>query len=121
MITLTQAEIRAASELLYELSISRLEVCLIPAPNPKHAGHMVRSVVNENPAWYRRLANRSVRKRRHNRINQRHDTNLRRQWVERSLTRLITNGVAATTYDHMLLPIVRQFTETPTKQKDAQP
>ena len=44
-----------AKYLLDELGRRRLEVILIPAPEPRHIGHKIRSVENTNPPWYREL------------------------------------------------------------------
>jgi hypothetical protein len=41
--------------LLGELESNRLEVILVPAPDPKHTGHMIRAVENRNPGWYSNL------------------------------------------------------------------
>lgn len=44
-----------AEFLHYDLRSNKLEVILIPAPEPKHLGHMIRIVENQNPDWYRDL------------------------------------------------------------------
>src|SRR3989338_7794172 len=44
-----------AKILLHELEENRLEVVLIPAPDPQHHGHKIRAVQNSNPSWYRTL------------------------------------------------------------------
>tara|TARA_Y100000310_G_scaffold334129_1_gene413136 strand:- start:1278 stop:1877 length:600 start_codon:yes stop_codon:yes gene_type:complete len=41
-----------AERLNWELDSFRLEVILVPAPEPMHASHMVRTAVNTNPPWY---------------------------------------------------------------------
>lgn len=43
-----------AQTMLHDLSINWLDVCLTPAPDPQHSGHMVRAVANRNPEWYRK-------------------------------------------------------------------
>lgn len=44
----------------------RIEVVLIPAPQPKHRGHKIRVAVSHNPPWYSRLAQaRGMSKRMH--------------------------------------------------------
>ncbi len=47
-VVLAEAEI-----MLGELEEFYLHVELLPAPEPMHTGHKVRTVVNENPAWYK--------------------------------------------------------------------
>ena len=49
-------EIRGeASSMLRELTCASLQVVLIPAPYPQFSGHMIRSVTNENPKWYKKI------------------------------------------------------------------
>lgn len=38
------------------LKNQRLDVVLIPAPEPTHHDHKIRSVVEHNPPWYSRMA-----------------------------------------------------------------
>lgn len=47
--------IRHAGCLLKELESRRLEVLLIPAPDPKFEGHKIRVAENSNPDWYQEL------------------------------------------------------------------
>ncbi len=44
-----------ARDMRRELITSRKLVILIPAPKPKFEGHQIRSVVEENPDWYRQF------------------------------------------------------------------
>jgi hypothetical protein len=41
--------------MLSELQTQTLEVALVPAPEPKHEGHMIRAAISKNPQWYGRL------------------------------------------------------------------
>ena len=44
------------AHLLYqEMQSQKLEVCLIPAPNPHHEGHKIRIATNHNPEWYKEI------------------------------------------------------------------
>lgn len=38
------------------LDSQRLEVILIPAPEPKHHDHKIRVAIDSNPPWYSRMA-----------------------------------------------------------------
>lgn len=107
-IPLTESERHTAAALLAELCEYRLEVCLVPAPRPKHPCHMVRAKVSVNPSWYRKLCakHRSPRKKARNRSKP--DTDIRRRLVERCLQRLAEKGVAKHPYDALLLPLIRQ-------------
>ena len=55
---MTIREKRELAEMIGELEAGKLEVVLIPAPSPRHCGHMVRAVVNRPPSWYRAICNR---------------------------------------------------------------
>jgi len=46
---------RVAREGLEWLQSTCLRVSLIPAPEPRHRGHMIRVVVDQNPPWYSRM------------------------------------------------------------------
>ena len=45
--------IAEAGLMLDELEEFFLRVELLPAPEPMHVGHMVRTVTNQNPEWYK--------------------------------------------------------------------
>lgn len=107
-IPLTDSERHTALALLAELCEYRLDVCLVPAPRPKHPCHMVRAKVSENPSWYRKLCDKHPSPRKKVRNRSKFDTDIRRLRVERCLQRLADTGVARYAYDMLLLPIVRQ-------------
>jgi hypothetical protein len=47
------------AELLFnDLKQNKLEVVLIPAPEPQFIEHKIRSAVHQNPIWYKNLYNR---------------------------------------------------------------
>jgi hypothetical protein len=48
----TLEEVIFARRALMELEHQFLQVVLTPAPHPHFEGHMIRSVVNQNPKWY---------------------------------------------------------------------
>jgi hypothetical protein len=41
-----------ASILYHDLKNNKLKVVLVPAPQQRHADHMIRTAVSFNPAWY---------------------------------------------------------------------
>ena len=41
-----------ADLMLTEMEVNQLEVILIPTPEQKHVGHMIRQATNRNPEWY---------------------------------------------------------------------
>ena len=50
-----EAFLDEAQALYHDLKHNRLTVILVPAPDPRHSGHMIRAVESENPSWYRDL------------------------------------------------------------------
>jgi hypothetical protein len=44
-----------AKGLLKELEDNKLQIGLVPAPEPKHSSHMIRVVLQSNPFWYSNL------------------------------------------------------------------
>jgi hypothetical protein len=90
-----------------ELAQERLAVELVPAPEPKHRGHMVRQAVSSNPDWYSKLAAKMPLKRRRN-PRLRCGSDIRRAQVVRALERMQETGRACWAYDYHLLPIVRR-------------
>ena len=87
-----------AAERLAELAASALTVVLVPAPEPRHAGHCIRVVCDRNPAWYRSLfASRRY--------------GVKRGRVIRSLQRVIA-GAVPTGYAAEILSAVTDSTET---------
>lgn len=41
-----------AKDLLADLRDNPMLVVLLPAPDPRHAGHMIRAVISRPPDWY---------------------------------------------------------------------
>jgi len=83
-----RATVRA---MLAELNDMRLEVALVPAPDPRHCHHQVRAVFGRNPGWYRELCAayprfRRIRKERFV------DPRFKRADVAETLSRLLSTG-----------------------------
>ena len=47
--------ILAAQDMLFELERGELKVGLVPAPDERHDGHMIRAAVSHNALWYRQF------------------------------------------------------------------
>lgn len=83
-----------AKDLLKELKENKLEVILIPAPEQKFEGHMIRVSQNRNPDWYVRLYNSSKE-------------SLKRNWTIQSLSKIAENKIRWNSkYDIMLLEMI---------------
>src|SRR5262245_39829566 len=57
----TRHERERAAEMLGELLEHKLEVILVPAPDPKHTGHYIRVVADKPPRWFSEVARRYMR------------------------------------------------------------
>lgn len=57
----TRAIRERASEMYGELLERKLEVVLIPAPDPRHTCHYIRVAQNTPPRWFSELARRHMR------------------------------------------------------------
>lgn len=49
----TETEVRSARRALRELENERLQIILVPAPDPHFSGHCIRVIASTNPRWYR--------------------------------------------------------------------
>lgn len=85
-----------------ELDLERLEVTLVPAPDQRHCGHMVRAVVGQNPEWYRDLLSMFPRSRRRGRDARYTDSTLNRKDVKSVIERLLTIGTRSQIATHLV-------------------
>lgn len=93
--------------MLDELESSRLHVEVIPAPSPRHEGHGVRAVFEQNAAWYRRFCASFLSSRR--RPSAKVDTAIRRRETVRALRRLLDKGAAGPVYGPRLIDAARAY------------
>jgi hypothetical protein len=100
-----------ARRFLDEMREHRLEYVLVRADEPKHSGHMVRCVSDENPEWYQdfcALYTARRRKSKRRRANsRRHDTLIKRRETVRALGRIIEGG-RETVYTDRLKDFIRR-------------
>lgn len=111
---MTQAELRLFAQIMIkDLEDNMLSVVLIPAPEPKHADHMIRAVESRNPKWYRLFCADFIsdRKGGHPR------TYIKREHVFRALSQ-IASGKSDTIYAERLLPYIEYFYKTENKKYD---
>lgn len=85
-------ERRIARQFLGDLEAYRLEVCLTRAPDPLHAGHMVRLVCSQNPAWYQAFCKLYGSARRDGFRWSKHKTAIKRRETLRALERILRGG-----------------------------
>ena len=99
--------------MIYELEYNRLEVFLVPAPEPAHVGHMVRAVENRNPDWYRDLCERyqSNRNSRKGRYKKHGDTKIKRQHILSVLRRMANGEVFDCKYKEFLVDVAINMKE----------
>lgn len=103
MTSVPTAVAELAQEMHDELALFRLEVILTPAPEPRHRGHMVRTVAMTNPGWYRQFCADHPTQRTRPRRGHKPDTAIKRAHTLRALQE-IANGQCATEYAHRLMP-----------------
>lgn len=88
-----------ANAALEELSVRRLQVVLVPAPEAHFSGHMVRAVENRNPEWYRDL------------IGGYPEGFVKRCRIEKALRRVVMGRVRGNGWERRLLPILEREAE----------
>jgi hypothetical protein len=96
----------AVHSLLAELEGARLDVVLIPAPEPRHSGHCIRVAAEYNADWYRELCAEYQSSRRRNRLND-NDTRIKRKDTIRALERALA-GHFESAYVDRLMPFIRE-------------
>ena len=95
----------AALELLAELESTRLDVVLVPAPDQRHSGHMIRVAQEGNCEWYRSLCDEYQSSRR--RRSFKSDTKIKRAHTVRALERIIAGSYEGA-YAERLMPYVEE-------------
>ncbi len=91
-----------------DLEASCLKVTLIPAPEPKFSGHMIRAVIEQNPWWYRDICNSYPSQRR---VRRGHlDTRVRRRDMLKLLGRLASGEMVESKYAADLVSFAEQQT-----------
>lgn len=102
----------ALSWVLEDMQEQRLQVVLIPAPEPQHPTHMVRNAITQNPEWYRELCKTYETHRTCPRKRKHPDTRLKRRNIIRILERLISVGSSSSKYTEDLLKIAEEYYQT---------
>ncbi len=97
--------------MLGELEQQKLEVVLLPAPDPQHQSHMIRAKENTNPEWYQILCSNYPRNRR-SRTDKYTDSYIKRDRIIKCLNRLLKNKVTKKfLYEIDLVEIARERME----------
>jgi len=91
----TPRERELAGRMLFDMEMNRLQVVLVPAPDPHHAGHRVRHVTCQNPEWYSAFS--ALR-----------DHQVHRGRVEKALRRICSGRVRGNGYEVELLRIAER-------------
>jgi len=93
--------------MLGDLESNRLEVALTPADSSMHDGHMIRSVVNQNPEWYQDLCSRYPCARTKQRSK--HDTKVKRRLIVKVLGNMVSEGKTKSNYGPDLLSVAEEL------------
>ena len=84
----------AAKDLLYELENNCLKVALIPAPEERHSGHMIRAAVSQNALWFQEFTKNRGK-------------NTDRKRVIKALNKIIDDEKLTGVYDFELFEVVK--------------
>ena len=89
-----------------DLEENKLSVVLIPAPDQKFTGHMIRRAETQNPIWYKSLCNDFISERKGGPPR----TYIKRGHVLRALDNLI-KGKTGSVYAQRLIPHIKSFSQ----------
>ena len=89
--------------MLMQLQLEKLEVMLMPAPEQRYPGHMVRTARNRNPYWYRKLCNMNESARGRQRLLP--DTRIKRRSILSVLTQLVKKGRSRSKYAPQIIDL----------------
>lgn len=95
---------KMAGIMLKQLKNNKLSIVLIPAPEPKHPDHKIRSAEETNPDWYSKLCSNYSSNRISNREKQ--DTIIKRSCTITALEKISSGTIKGGIYIERLLPIV---------------
>ena len=98
---ITKEERKQADRMLTQLENEFQKVVLVPAPDPRHEGHMIRQAENRNPDW---LFGSSLTK--------------NRKQLKISLNRIRFGLPLSAQTDYKVLEIIRNILEQDTDSKD---
>jgi hypothetical protein len=101
---------KRAQAYLEELRASRLEVVLIPARSPRHSGHYVRAVQEQNPIWYQEFCGLFESARRDRLRWRKFKTKIKRRETLRGLSEL-AGGQCRTQYAGRLADFIERWEE----------
>lgn len=107
MTMLTQPERDMAAAMANELTFASFSVGLAPAPSPRHPRHRVRTVLEANPPWYRRLCALVVSARADAWRWKKVKTAIKRAHTIAALERMAKTGEAVGAYCDRLLPVIQ--------------
>lgn len=97
----TEKDRELAGRALQELETERLQIILVPAPDPHFDGHKIRVIASENPKWYQRFVSGRWSRR---------GCNVHRGRVVRALTRVYSNGrIRGNGYERQLMVELRNL------------
>lgn len=108
--------VEMAREMLDELHSGCLEVVLIPAPDSRHLGHMIRAKQCQNADWYREYAKTRSRP-----APIKSRPRVKRERTISALERIIEGRTKGTAEEDRLLEFMKQRKEKLDKQKEFVP
>jgi hypothetical protein len=94
--------------MLVELRRTRLSVVAVPAPDPRHQGHKVRVVEEQNPWWYREICSRYPSRSKSHKANPQKHTRVKRRRILEALEKMALCQRTASSFEQDILEMAQR-------------
>lgn len=94
-----------------DLRANKIQTVIAPAPDPRHSGHGIRVVQEQNPAWYRAICKRystAAKRKRNPRLP---DTKVKRKRILQALDLMAAGEPTGSTFYNDLIDVARGWQE----------
>jgi hypothetical protein len=90
-----------------ELRRTRLSVVVVPAPDPKHQGHKIRVVDEQNPWWYREICSRYPSRSKSHKKNPQKHTRVKRRNILAVLEKMVSVQRTSSSFEQDILEMAQ--------------
>lgn len=111
MVKIDDELIPILNEMYMDLSMNKLEVCLVPGDHPDQ-DRQIRAVCNSNPYWYKKFCKDHPCTRCKKRSDRKDHTRIKRNYTLIALERMIRNKQSSSQYAEYLIDIAKDMLET---------
>lgn len=111
MIKIDDELIPILDEMYMDLSINKLEVCLVPGTHSDQ-DRQIRTLCNQNPYWYKKFCEDHPCTRIKKRTERKDHTRIKRKNTLEILDRMIRNKQSSSKYAEYLIDIAKDMLET---------